>query len=106
MFDYVKSIADKMQDQFMRMDNERLFKYSSVLYHFFIYYQADKFPFTLQKIDTKGNPRSVIFWTSLIHQHDCPYTYTDFRDIFVHPMATVLLGSPPPRISVNIRRVL
>ena len=39
MFDYAKFIADKMHDQFMRMDNERVFKYSSVLYHLFLYYK-------------------------------------------------------------------
>jgi len=69
MYDYAKFIADKMHDQFLRMSNERVFKYSSVLYHLFLYYQADKFPFTLQKIDTKGHPRSVILWTPLIHTH-------------------------------------
>lgn len=47
MFDYAKFITDKMHDQFMRVDNERVFKYSSVLYHLFLYCQADKFPFTL-----------------------------------------------------------
>ena len=31
MFGYAKFIADKMHDQFMIMDNERVFKYSSVL---------------------------------------------------------------------------
>jgi len=39
-FDYEKFITDKMYDQFMRMDNERVFKYSSILYHLFLYYQA------------------------------------------------------------------
>ena len=47
MFDFSKFIADKMHDQFMRMDNERVFKYSLVLYHIFLYYQADKFPIAL-----------------------------------------------------------
>lgn len=90
----------------MRIDNERVFKYSSVLYHLFLYYQADKFPFTLQKLDTRGNPRSMVFWTSLIHQYDSPYTYTNFIDLFVHLVATMLLGSPPPKVSADIRRVL
>ena len=56
IYDYAKFIADKMHDQFMRFENERVFKYSSVLYHLFIYYQSDKFPFSIQKLDTKGNP--------------------------------------------------
>jgi len=35
-----------------------------------------------------------------------PYTYTDFINLFVHPVATMPIGSPPPRISADIRRVL
>jgi len=81
VFDYAKYIVDKMHDQFMRMENERVFKYSSILYHLFLYYQVDKFPFTLQKLDTKGNPRSVVFWTPLIHQFDSPYTYIDLINL-------------------------
>lgn len=44
-FDQAKFIADKMHDQFMILENERVFKYSSVLYHLFLYYQTDRFPF-------------------------------------------------------------
>ena len=47
IYDYAKFIADRMHDQFLRMSNERVFKYYSVLYHIFLYYQAYKFPFTL-----------------------------------------------------------
>ena len=61
MFGYAKFIADKMHYQFMILENERVFKHSSVLYHLFLYYQADRFPISLQKLDTKGNPRSVLF---------------------------------------------
>lgn len=106
MFDYAKFISNKMHDQFMSMENKRVFKYSSVLYHLFLYYQADKFQFTLQKLDARGNPRSIVFCTSLIHLYDSPYTYTDFIDLFVHLVETMLLGIPPPRIIVDIRMVL
>ena len=61
IYDYAKFIADRMHDQFLRMSNGRVFKYSSVLYHLFLYYQTNKFSFTLQKLDTKGHPRSLIF---------------------------------------------
>lgn len=106
MYDYDKYIADRMHEQILRMSNERVFKYFLVLYHLFLYYQADKFPFTLQKLDTKGHPRSVIFWTSLIHKYDSPYPYTNFIDFFIHPVVTMLLGSPPPRNNLDIRRIL
>ena len=84
-----------------------MFKYSSVFYHLFLYYQTNKFPFSVQKLDTRGNPRSVIFWTSLFHRYSSyPYPYTDFINLFVHLVTTMLLGSPPPRISADINRVL
>jgi len=35
MYDYAKYIVDMMHDQFLRMSDERVFKYSSVLYHIF-----------------------------------------------------------------------
>ena len=47
IYDYAQFIADRMHEQFLRMSNERVFKYSSILYHMFLYYQPDKFPFTL-----------------------------------------------------------
>jgi len=103
IYDYAKFIADRMHDQFLRMSNERVFKYSSFLYHLFLYFQSDKFPFTLQMLHTKGQPISVIFWTLLIHKYHSPYSYTD---LFVHPIMTMLIGSPPPRINLYIKRIL
>jgi len=73
IYDFSKFIADKLHDQFLRMNNERVFKYSSLLYDLFLYYQADKFPFTLQKLYIRGNPRSVVFWTPLIEKIESPY---------------------------------
>lgn len=106
IFDYAMFIVDRMHDPFMRFENEKSLRYSSVLYHLFLYYQADRFPIGLKKLDTRGNPRSVIFLTSLIHQSNSQYSYKDFIDFFVYPMTTILLGSSPPRISAYIRRVL
>ena len=42
----------------------------------------------------------------MVQKFESPYPYTDFIDIFVHPVVTMLLESPPPRISSNIRRIL
>jgi len=38
-FDYATFVADKMHDQFMILEHERVFKYSSALYHLFLYYK-------------------------------------------------------------------
>lgn len=46
----------------------------------------------------------MILWTSLIHQFDSQYSYTDLIELFVYPVTTMLLGSPPPKISADIRR--
>jgi len=35
-FGYAKFIANKIHDQFMRLENKRVFKYSSILYHLFL----------------------------------------------------------------------
>ena len=95
-----------MHEQFTRMQNERVSKYSSIIYHMFLYYQSDRFPLTIQKLDTKCQPMSVIFWTPLFHKYSSPYTYTNFIDLFVHPIMTMLTGSSPPRISQDIKRFL
>lgn len=86
----------------MRLENERVFKYSAVIYHLFLYYQADKFPFPIEKLDIEGNLRSVVFWTPRFQKYEYPYPYTYFIDLFLHIVATMLIGSPPPRIGPDI----
>ena len=66
MFDYAQFIADRMHEQFTRLPIERVFKYSSVLIYIFLYYQTYKFPVSIQKLDTKGEERSVIYCTPLV----------------------------------------
>ena len=106
-YDYATFIVDKIHDQFMRLENERVFKYSTVLYHLFLYYQTDKFPFYMNKLDTRGNPRSVIFWTSIFYySYTSPYSYNEFIYQFVYLVTSMLTGHPPPRISDDIKRIL
>jgi len=59
------------------------------------------------KLDTKGNPRSVIFWSSVFHDSfETAYSYNEFIDQFVHPETTLLTGISSPRISGDIKRIL
>ena len=44
-YDFASYIANKIHDQLMRFGNERVFKYSSFIYHLIIYYQSESFPF-------------------------------------------------------------
>lgn len=72
-----------------------------------LYYQSENFPFHVRKLDTKGNPRSVIFWNPIFHNTlESPYTYNDFIDLFVHPATTLLIGVSPPRINGDIMKIL
>lgn len=106
-YDYATFIANKIHDQFINLDKEGVFKYTSFIYHLLLYYQLDSFPFPIRKLDSKGNRRSVIFWTSVFHNTcDSTYTYSEFIDLFVHPASTALIGAPPPRITGDMKKIL
>lgn len=40
-YNYAAFIAEKIHEQFMRLENEKVFKYSTIIYHLFLYYQSD-----------------------------------------------------------------
>jgi len=105
-YDYSTFIADKIHTQFMNLEREGVFKYTSFIYHLLLYYHLDSFPFLIRKLDSKGNRRFVIFWSSIFHNYDSPYTYSEFIDLFVHPASTLLIGAPPPRISGDMKKIL
>jgi len=106
-YDYASFIADKIHGQFMNLEREGVFKYTSFIYHLLLYYHPDIFIFPIRKLDAKGERRSVIFWTSIFHRiADTPYTYYEFIDLFIHPTSTLLIGAPPPRLSGDIRKIL
>ena len=91
----------------MRLENEKVFKYYSVIYHLMLYYQSENFPLHVQKLNVQGNLRSVIFWSAITHNsRDSPYSYNEFIDIFVHPATTLLTGVSPPRLSNEIKKIL
>ena len=71
MYCYAQFIAGRMHEQFTRLPTERVFKYSSVLFHMFLYYQVDKFLVSIYKLDTKGKEISVVYWKPLIHRFIC-----------------------------------
>jgi len=106
-YDYASFIANKINEQFINLKEKRVFKYTSFIYHLLLYYQIDSFLFTIKKLDSKGERRSVIFWTSVFHNvYESPYTYCEFIDWFIHPASTLLIGAPPPRLSRDIKKIL
>jgi len=106
VFNFAQFLVDIIHDQLIRFPDERVFKYSSVLFHMFLYFQSEKFTVNIQKLDTKGNPRSVIFWTPLIQKYSTVFSYKDFIDSFVHPVVNMLSSSSKPRVSDEINKVL
>jgi len=106
-YDYPTYIANKIHEQFMNLERERVFKYTSYIYHSLLYYQYDSFPVFLKKLDVKGERRSVIFWTSVCHLVSLsPYTYCEFIDLFIYPATCLLSADPPPRLTTKMQRIL
>lgn len=106
MYNYAQFISDRMHEQFTRLPTKRVFKYSSVLFHMFLYYQADMFLVSIQILETKGKERSVVFWTPLMQKYSTTFTYKDFIDSFVFLVMNMLTSNTQPRINQEIKRVL
>ena len=105
-YNYAKFIANKIHDQLLRLDKEGIFKYSSYIYHLFMYYQPDYFQCPIKRLDSKGERRSVIFWTSIFHEvHNSPYSYCEFIYLFVYPISS-LLRRTPARLSYDMQKIL
>ena len=106
VFNFAQFLTDRIHDQLTGFPDGRVFKYSSVLFHMFLYFQSERFIVNIQKLDTKGNPRSVIFWTPLIQKYSTIFSYKEFIDSFFHPVVNMLSSSNQPRISDKIKKVL
>jgi len=50
VFNFAQFLADRIHDQLIRLPNERVFKYSSVLFHMFLYFQSTSKSWTLRAI--------------------------------------------------------
>ena len=83
-------IADRIHHQLIKLPTKGVFRYSSYLFHLFMFFQADNFPISLQKMDLEGQPLSIIFWTSLLRKEDNEFNYTDFLDLFLQPTMNIL----------------
>jgi len=106
-YDYAAYISNKIHEQLMNLDRERVFRYTSYIYHFLLFSQHDHFPFQVKRVDAQGNQRSVVYWSSIFHHVAfSPYNYYEFIDLFIHPAMTLLLSSPPPRLTDEMQRIL
>ena len=106
-YDYASFIANKINEKFINLDREGVFKYASFIYHLLLYFQPYSLLFPIRKLDSKGKRRFVIFWTSVFHNVcESPYTNCEFIDWFIHPASTLLIGAPPHRLSGDIKKIL
>jgi hypothetical protein len=105
-FDYGTFLAKNIHDQFMNFPTEGVFRYSSILAYMFLYFQAEKFSFSMQKMDADGKPQPVTAWTSLLKRNSAEYNFAEFIDQFYHPVLGMLAGVPEPRVNDEVRRVL
>jgi hypothetical protein len=85
---------------------EGMFRYSSILAYMFVYFQVDKFSFSMQKMDVDGRPQPVTTWTSLLKHNSTEYSFKAFINLFYHPVVSMLSGRPEPRINDEVQRIL
>jgi hypothetical protein len=105
-FDFSSFLADNIHEQFMNFGTEGMFRYSSILAYLFVFFQADKFAFSMQKMDADGRPQAVTAWTSLLKHNSTEYNFKAFIDQFYHPVVSMLGGRPEPRINDEVQRIL
>ena len=90
IFNYARFIADSIHHQLTKLPTEGLFRYSSYLFHLFLFFHVDHFPITLQKMDLEGKPLSIIFWKSLLRKEGSEFSYSKFSDLFIQPSLNLL----------------
>ena len=106
IFDYASFIANAIHYQLTKLPTEGVFRYSSYLFHLFLFSQADKFLVSLQKMDVEGKPLSIIFWTSLMRKESSDSTCSEFSELFLHPAMSILNKLEQPRISEETKIIL
>ena len=60
-FNFSQYLSDAIHEKILKLPKEGVFKYSTVLFHMFLYFQYERFAVSLQKLDTEYNPHSVVF---------------------------------------------
>lgn len=86
-FKFAQYVLVSIHEKLVKLHKEGVFKYSSILFHIFLYFQSERFAVSLQKLDIEGNPQLVVFRTSLVRKDSIEFTYKDFIDSFIHPVS-------------------
>jgi hypothetical protein len=98
-FNFSQFLANNIHENLFKFSTKGMFKYSSILAYMFIFFQAEKFPFSLQKLDQESNPQPVTSWTSLLRKNSFEFNFKQFIDHFYHPMVSMISGQTEPRIN-------
>lgn len=99
MYNCSQFLAEAMHEQLMNLTIEGVFKYSSILFHMFIFQQGDMLAIVLHKQDDQQENQGVIHLTSLIRKNSTEFSFSDCIDCFIHPVAQLLSGQSEPKIS-------
>jgi len=102
IYDFGHFIAETIHDKFVKFNTKEVFKCASILVYMFIYFQGDKFPFSLQILDEEGSPHSVIFWASMGMKEKQEFTYKKFIELFIHLTLSLMSSTPLPMINEEI----
>jgi hypothetical protein len=105
-FDFSTFLANNIHEQFVNFVTEGMFRYSAILAYLFVFFQVDKFTFSMQKMDGDGKPQAVTTWTSLLRHNSTKFSFKEFIDQFYHPVVSMLSGRPELMINDEVHRIL
>jgi hypothetical protein len=94
--------TNNIHEQFVNFATKGMFRYSSILVYWFVFFQADKFSFSMQKMDGDGRPQVVTAWTSLLKHNSTDFSFKEFIEQFYHAVVSMLSGRPEPRINDEV----
>jgi len=95
-----------MHEKLFKFPTKGMFQYSSILDHMFMFFQEDKFSFTMQKMDQDDKPQPATSWTSLLRRNSTEFNFKQFIDQFYHLVVSMLSGRKETRINEEIQIIL
>jgi hypothetical protein len=105
-FKFSTFLANNIHEQFVNFATEGMFRYSSILVYLFVFFQAEKFVFSMHKMEGYGRPQAVTAWTSLLKHNSTEFSFKQFIEQFFPPVVSMLSGRLEPRINDEVQRIL